>query len=73
MANFNSAGMALAGQVGFLAHQIPIALQQTNEFGSVISVTIVAVSAAIGRLITAYASRFLGVTQIAAFCYALQG
>lgn len=68
-----AAGMALAGQVGFLAHQIPIALQQTNEFGSVISVTIVAVSAAIGRLITAYASRFLGVTQIAAFCYALQG
>ena len=50
-----AAGMALAGQVGFLAHQIPIALQQTNEFGSVISVTIVAVSAALGRLITAYA------------------
>ena len=68
-----AAGMALAGQVGFLAHQIPIALQQTSEFASVISVTIVAISAAIGRLITAYASRFFGVTKIAAFCYAFQG
>ena len=65
--------MALAGQVGFLAHQIPIALQQTSEFASVISVTIVAISAAIGRLITAYASRFFGVKKIAAFCYAFQG
>ena len=65
--------MALAGQVGFLAHQIPIALQQTSEFASVISVTIVAISAAIGRLITAYASRFYGVTKIATFCYAFQG
>ncbi len=68
-----AAGMALAGQVGFLAHQIPIALQQTSEFASVFSVTIVAISAAIGRLITAYASRFFGVTKIAAFCYAFQG
>ena len=68
-----AAGMALAGQVGFLAHQIPIVLQQTSEFASVISVTIVAISAAIGRLITAYASRFYGVTKIATFCYAFQG
>ena len=68
-----AAGMALAGQVGFLAHQIPIALQQTSEFASVISVTIVAISAAIGRLITAYASRIYGVTKVATFCYAFQG
>ena len=68
-----AAGMALAGQVGFLAHQIPIALQQTSEFASVISVTIVAISAAVGRLITAYASRIYRVTKIATFCYAFQG
>ena len=68
-----AAGMALAGQVGFLAHQIPIALQQTSEFASVISVTIVAISAAIGRLMTAFASRLVGVTKIAAICYAFQG
>ena len=68
-----AAGMALAGQVGFLAHQIPIALQQTSEFASVVSVTIVAISAAIGRLMTAFASRLVGVTRIAALCYALQG
>ena len=68
-----AAGMALACQVGFLAHQIPIALQETSEFASVISVTIVAISAAIGRLITAYASRFYGVPKIATFCYAFQG
>ena len=68
-----AAGMALAGQVGFLAHQIPIALQQTSEFSSVISVTIVAISAAIGRLMTAFASRLVGVTKIAALCYAFQG
>ena len=68
-----AAGMALAGQVGFLAHQIPIALQQTGEFASVVSVTIVAISAAIGRLMTAFASRLVGVTRIAALCYALQG
>ena len=68
-----AAGMALAGQVGFLAHQIPIALQQTSEFASVVSVTIVAISAAIGRLMTAFASRLVGVTRIAALCYAVQG
>ncbi len=68
-----AAGMALAGQVGFLAHQIPIALQQTSEFASVVSVTIVAISAAIGRLMTAFASRLVGVTKIAALCYAFQG
>lgn len=68
-----AAGMALAGQVGFLAHQIPIALQQTSEVASVVSVTIVAISAAIGRLMTAFASRLVGVTKIAALCYAFQG
>ena len=57
--NFTAAGMALAGQVGFLAHQIPIALQQTSEFASVISVTIVAISAAVGRLITAMLAVFM--------------
>ena len=73
MENFDCGRHGTCWSGWFLAHQIPIALQQTSEFASVISVTIVAISAAVGRLITAYASRFYGVTKIATFCYAFQG
>ena len=68
-----SAALALGGQVGFLAHQIPIILQQATKVEAAITVSIVAIAAAVGRLIIAYLSRTISVTKLAAISYSIQG
>ncbi len=68
-----AAGLGLGGQVGFLAHQIPIASRIVNDFDAASTVSIVAVSAAVGRLLVTYASRTISSYKLAAACYFLQG
>lgn len=68
-----AAALSLGGQVGFLAHQVPIVAARTDQTSAALTVTIVAVAAAIGRLVVAQASRFIPATGLAATSYVIQG
>ena len=68
-----AAALSLGGQVGFLAHQVPIVATWTDPASAALTVTIVAIAAAAGRLAIAQASRFVPVTTLAAISYAVQG
>lgn len=67
------AALGLGGQVGFLAHQIPIIATQIGQGRAALMVTVVAIASAIGRLLIGILSRYLSVTVLAALCYALLG
>ena len=65
--------MGLGGQVGFLAHQIPIVAGKVDELSAAFTISVVAISAAIGRILIAFASRSISINQLAAASYFVQG
>jgi MFS family permease len=68
-----AAALGLGGQVGLLAHQIPIVSMHGTAEMAAIAVTVVAVGSAIGRLVIAQASRVVPATLLAALSYGLFG
>ncbi|MAZ98839.1 MAG: hypothetical protein CMM39_05340 [Rhodospirillaceae bacterium] len=68
-----AAALGLGGQVGFLAHQIPIIAGKVDELSAALTVSVVAISAAIGRILIAVASRSISVNRLAAASYFVQG
>lgn len=66
-------GIALGGQVGLLAHQIPIIAAAASREAAALTVTIIAVSAALGRILVGWASRTQSATRLAAGSYLLHG
>lgn len=67
------AALGLGGQVGFLAHQIPIIATDIGQIAAAFMVTVVAITSALGRLLVGLASRYLAVTTLAALSYSLHG
>ena len=68
-----AAALGLGGQVGLLAHQIPIVSVHGTPEVAAMAVTVVAVGSAVGRLVVAQASRVVPVTVLAALCYGMFG
>ena len=68
-----AAALGLGGQVGLLAHQIPIVAVHGTPEAAALAVTVVAVGSAVGRLVISQASRVVPVTLLAAFSYGLFG
>ena len=68
-----AAALGLGGQVGFLAHQIPIVAGKVDELSAAFTISVVAISAAIGRILIAFASRSISINQLAAASYFVQG
>ncbi|MGI9425377.1 MAG: MFS transporter, partial [Hyphomicrobiaceae bacterium] len=63
----------LGGQVGFLAHQVPLIAAQTDQVTAALMVTVVAIASAIGRLLVGLMSRTISVTVLAAVTYLVHG
>jgi MFS family permease len=68
-----AAALGLGGQVGLLAHQIPIVSVLGSPEMAAVTVTVVAIGSAVGRLVIAQASRVVPVTVLAAISYGLFG
>jgi predicted MFS family arabinose efflux permease len=68
-----AAALGLGGQVGFLAHQIPIVSILAEPGAAATTVTVVALASAVGRLVVAQASKTVPTTLLAAGSYALFG
>jgi MFS family permease len=68
-----AAALGLGGQVGLLAHQIPIVSAHGTAEAAAIAVTVVAAGSAIGRLAVAQASWVVPATLLAALSYGLFG
>jgi predicted MFS family arabinose efflux permease len=66
------AALGLAAQSAFLAHQIPMLLNGLGAAGAALSVTLVALSAAAGRVAVGLLSRHLTAARLTALCYLLQ-
>jgi MFS family permease len=59
-----AAALGLGGQVGLLAHQIPIVAVHGTPEAAALAVTVVAVGSAVGRLVISQASRVVPVTLL---------
>ncbi|MGI9409582.1 MAG: MFS transporter [Hyphomicrobiaceae bacterium] len=68
-----AAAFGLGGQVGFLAHQVPIIAVEIGQVAAALMVTVVAIASAVGRLAVGLMSRYLTVTVLAALSYILYG
>lgn len=68
-----AAGIGLGGQVGLLAHQVPIIAAISNQQTAALMVTVVAIASAIGRLLVGWLTRRVPVTHLAAISYAVHG
>ena len=68
-----AAAFGLGGQVGFLAHQVPMIAAEIGQVTAALMVTVVAIASAVGRLVVGLMSRFLSVTVLAALSYILYG
>ena len=68
-----AAAFGLGGQVGFLAHQVPIIAVEIGQATAALMVTVVAIASAVGRLVVGLMSRYLSVTVLAALSYILYG
>jgi len=64
--------LGLGAQVGFLAHQVPMLAPVLGGTGAALSVTVVALAAALGRLAVGYLSRWLDEGALTAACYLTQ-
>lgn len=67
------AAFGLGGQVGFLAHQVPMIAAETSQTTAAAMVTVVAVTSAIGRVLVGVLSRFLAISVLTALVYGLHG
>lgn len=65
--------LGLGGQVGLLAHQVPIITTHIDQVSAAFMVTVVAVAAAVGRLLVGLLSRYLSVLVLAALSYLFHG
>lgn len=68
-----AAALGLGGQVGFLAHQIPIVANKIDALDAAFTVSVVAISAAIGRILIAFISRYISINKLASASYFIQG
>ncbi len=68
-----AAAFGLGGQVGFLAHQVPIIAARFDPVTASLTVTIVAIASALGRLIIGIASRYLAISTLAGLSYLIYG
>lgn len=68
-----AAALGLAGQVAFLSHQVPIIAVHMDRVFAAYMVTVVALAAAVGRLIIGLLSRYVRVTRLAALSYFIHG
>jgi len=64
--------LGLGAQVGFLAHQMPMLAPALGSNGAALSVTVVALSAAAGRLVVGYLSRRIDEAWLTVACYLAQ-
>ena len=67
------AAFGLGGQVGFLAHQVPMLSTHIDQVTAAFMVTVVAVASAVGRLLIGLLSRYLSIVVLTALTYALHG
>lgn len=68
-----AASLGLAGQVAFLAHQVPFIAATTDRVFAAYMVTVVAIAAAVGRISIGLLSRYIRVTWLAALSYFIHG
>jgi cyanate permease len=68
-----AAAVGLGGQVGLLAHQVPIIAAHVDQVTASFMVTVVAIASAVGRLLVGVLSRYLSIKTLAALSYALHG
>lgn len=68
-----AASLGLAGQVAFLSHQVPFIATHTDRVFAAYMVTVVAASAAGGRLMVGLLSRYLPSPVLAATSYIVHG
>lgn len=64
--------LGLGAQVGFLAHQVPMLAPALGSNGAALSVTVVALSAAAGRLVVGFLSRRIDEAWLTVACYLAQ-
>ena len=67
------AAFGLGGQVGFLAHQVPMLSTHIDQVTAAFMVTVVAVASAVGRLLIGVLSRYLSIVVLTSLTYALHG
>ncbi len=67
------AAFGLGGQVGFLAHQVPILAAQIDQVTAAFMVTVVAVASAVGRLLIGVLSRYLSIVALTCLTYGVHG
>ncbi len=67
------AAFGLGGQVGFLAHQVPIIAAHIDQVTAAFMVTVVAIASAVGRLLVGLLSRYLSIVILTSLTYALHG
>jgi len=68
-----AASLGLAGQVAFLSHQVPFIAANTDRVFAAYMVTVVAVAAAVGRILVGLLSRYIKVSWLAALSYFFHG
>ncbi|HUS96285.1 MAG TPA: hypothetical protein VMX97_06080, partial [Hyphomicrobiaceae bacterium] len=68
-----AAAIGLGGQVGLLAHQVPMISMHLDHVTASLMVTVVAVASAAGRLLVGVFSRYLSISGLAAASYILHG
>ena len=68
-----AAAFGLAGQVGFLAHQVPMMTVLVDPVTASLTVTVVAVASALGRLLVGVFCQFLETRVVAAASYFIYG
>jgi len=68
-----ASALGLGGQVGFLAHQVPIIATHHERTFAALMITVVALSAAVGRLIAGLLSRHTPARRLAGLSYLLHG
>lgn len=67
------AAFGLGGQVGFLAHQVPMLAVHLDQVTAAFMVTVVAIASAAGRLLVGLLSRYLAIVVLTSLTYALHG
>lgn len=67
------AAFGLGGQVGFLAHQVPMLATHIDQVTAAFMVTVVAIASAIGRLLIGVLSRYLSIVVLTSLTYVLHG
>ncbi len=65
-------GLALFAQVGFLAHQVPLLVDDLGVQAAALAVSVTAIAAGVGRLLVGYLSDRLSLNLLTAACHLVQ-